>query len=68
MVVCGSYMFEFSVSRDKERKNDNGRRRIPAYLIAYLLTLVVKGLRINVEQGRVVTILHVIKHQILYLV
>ena len=61
-------MFEFSVSRDKERKNDNGRRRIPAYLIAYLLTLVVKGLRISVEQGRVVTILHVIKHQILYLV
>jgi hypothetical protein len=61
MVICGSYMFEFSVSKDMKRKN-NDKRIISAYLLAYLLTLIIKKLKIIVEQGRVVTTLHIIKH------
>jgi hypothetical protein len=58
MVICGSYMFEFSVSKD----DNSDKRRIPAYL----LTLVVKELKTSVEQGRVVTTLKIIKHYISY--
>ena len=54
-------MFEFSVIRDMEKKLTN-KRRIPAYLLAYLLTLIIKELKISVEQGRVVTTLNLIKH------
>ena len=50
-------MFEFSVSKDMKK-----RRRIPTHLLAYLLTLIVKDLKISVEQGRVVTTLNAIKH------
>jgi hypothetical protein len=50
MVICGRYMFEFSVSKDMKKIN-NDKRRIPAYL----LTLIVKELKISVEQGSVVT-------------
>ena len=54
-------MFEFSVSKYmKKKKND--KRRIPTYLLAYLLTLIVNKLRINVEQGRVLGTLNIIKH------
>ena len=45
MVVCGSYMFEFNVSKDMENKNKNDKWRIPTYL----LTLIVKELEISVE-------------------
>ena len=38
------------------------KNRIPACLLAYLVTLVVEELKISVEQGRVVTTLNVIKH------
>ena len=62
MVICGSYMFEFSVSKDMKNKNNNDKRRIPTHLLAYLLTLIVKELKISVEQGRVVTTLNIIKH------
>ena len=57
-------MFEFSVNKDKKKKikNQNDKRRIPTYLLAYLLTLIVKELKISVEQGRVVTTLNIIKH------
>ena len=48
MVICGSYMFEFSVSMDME-KNNNDKRRIPTYIMAYLLTLIIKELKIGVE-------------------
>ena len=59
MVICGSYMFEFSVDKDmKDYKNNNDKRRISTYL----LTLIVKGLKISVEQGRVVKALNIIKH------
>ena len=48
-------MFEFSVSKDMGKKK-NDRRRILAYVIASLLILIVKKLKINVEHDRVVTI------------
>ena len=35
-------MFEFNVSKDMEGKRNNDKRRILAYLIAYLLTLIIK--------------------------
>ena len=57
MVICGSYMFESSVSKDMENQNNNDKRRIPAYL----LTLIVKESGVSVEQGRVVTTLNIIK-------
>ena len=67
MTICGSYMFEFSVSKDIKKINID-KIRIPAYLLAYLLTLIVKKLKISVEHGRVVTTLKIIKHLISYLV
>ena len=56
MVICGSYMFEFNVSKDMTNKNSNDKRRSPTYL----LTLIVHELKIGVEQGRVVATL--VKH------
>ena len=55
-------MFDYSVSKDMKRKINDDKRRIPTYLLAYLLTLFVKELKIIVEQGRVVTTLNIIKH------
>ena len=46
-------MFEVSVSKDMKKKYNNDKRRIPTYLLVYLLTLIVKELNISVEQGRV---------------
>jgi hypothetical protein len=62
MVICGSYMFEFSVSKDMKEK-DIIREVAVGKVAAHLcLTLIVKELRIIVEQGRVVTTLNIIKH------
>jgi len=47
-------------------KKNNGKRRIPAYLLTLCLTLFVKELKISVEQGKVIT--SIIKHVISYLV
>jgi hypothetical protein len=47
-------------------KINNDKRRIPTYLLAYLLTLNVKNMKISVEEGRVVATLDIIKHQISY--
>ena len=55
-------MYEFSVSKDIEHQNNNDKRRIPAHLLAYLLTIFVKALKISVEQGRELTPLNIIKH------
>jgi hypothetical protein len=63
-------MFECSVSKDmrekkgkkRKKKKNNDKRRIPTYLLAYLLTSFVKELKISVEQGRVVTTLSIITH------
>ena len=54
-------MFEFSVSKEMKKKINNDKKRIPSYLLAYLLTLIVKK-KISAEQGRVVTTLNIIKH------
>jgi hypothetical protein len=63
MVICGSYMHEFSVSKDMENKNDIIKEVAVGKVAAHLcLTLIVKGLKISVEQDRVVTTLNVIKH------
>ena len=61
-------MFEFSVSKDMENYNKKDKRRISTHLLAYLLTLIniFKELKINVEHGRVVTTLNIIKHYISY--
>ena len=40
-------MFEFSVNKDMKKNND--KRRIPRHVIEYLLTLIIKNLKINVE-------------------
>ena len=55
-------MFEYSVSKDTENQNNIDIRRILGHLVAYLLTLIVKELRISVEHGRMVTTLDIIKH------
>ena len=55
-------MFGFSVGKDMENQNNNDKRRIPTYLLAYLLTLIVKELKISVEHCRVVITLNIIKH------
>ena len=62
MAICGSYMFEFSVSKDMKKKKNNDKMTIPTYLLACLLTQVVKELKISAKQGRVVTTLIIINH------
>ena len=64
MVICESYMFGFSVSKDmkNKQKNNNDKRRIPTYLLANMLTLIIQELKISVEQGRAATTLNIIKH------
>ena len=49
--MCGSYMFEYNVRKDmKKIKNNNDKRRIVAYLLAYIVTLIVKELKTNVNK------------------
>ena len=55
-------MFEFTVSKDMKKRTTMIKRRIPLHLLVYLLTLIVKEVKVSVEQGRVVTTLHTIKH------
>jgi hypothetical protein len=61
MVIYGSHMFEFSFSKNMS---------IYIYRIAtrLCLTLIIKGLKISVEHGRVVTTVNLIKYEISYLV
>ncbi len=42
-------------------KKNNDKRRIPIYLLANILTLILKELKISVEQGTVGTTLNIIK-------
>ena len=62
MVIFGSYMFEFNVSKDMKKTNNIDKRSIPPYLLTYLLTLLVKKLKTSVKQGRVVTTLNIVKY------
>ena len=47
-------MFEISISKDINYNNlkNTDKRRIPTYLLVYLLILIVRDLKISVEQGR----------------
>ena len=54
-------MFEFSVNKDMKYICVYIREVVVGKVAAHLcLTLIVKGLRISVEQGRVVTTLNII--------
>ena len=55
-------MFEFSVSKDM-RKKDIIREVVVGKVAAHFcLILIVKEMKISVEQGRLVTTLNMIKH------
>ena len=45
-----------------ENQKNNDKWRIPAHLLAYLPTLIVKEFKICVEQGSVLTTLYIIIH------
>jgi hypothetical protein len=65
MVICGVYMHEFNVSKDmKEKSNDKRRKAVAVGKVEVhlCLTLIIKELKISVEQDRVVTTLNIIKH------
>jgi hypothetical protein len=64
MVICESYMHEVSVSKDMKKNDDKRRREVEVGKVAAHLglTLIIKELRISVEQDRVVTTLNIIKH------
>jgi len=65
MVICGSYMYKFSVSKGMKKINNDKRRKGVAIgkVAAHLcLTLIIKELKISVEQDRVVTTLNIINH------
>jgi hypothetical protein len=65
MVICGNYMHKFSVGKDIKKINNDERRKevVVRKVAAHLcLTLIIKELKISVEQDRVVTTLNIIKH------
>jgi hypothetical protein len=66
MVICGSYMHKFSVSKDLKKKTKNDRRREEVAIgkvVAHLcLTLIIKELKIRIEQDRVGKTLNIIKY------
>ena len=52
MVICGSYMHEFSVSKDMKKTNNNKKRKEVATgkVATHLcLTIIIKELKFNVE-------------------
>jgi hypothetical protein len=57
-------MFEFSVSKDMKKKKEDIIREVAVGKVAahLCLTLIVKELKIGVEQGKMVTTVNVIKH------
>jgi hypothetical protein len=55
-------MFVFSVNKDSGKKINTHEKIILAFLLAHLLTLIVKKLKTSVEQGRAVITLNIIKH------
>jgi hypothetical protein len=58
-------MHEFSISKDMKNTNNDKRRKevVVGKVVAHLcLPLIIKEMKINVEQDRVVTTLNIIKH------
>jgi hypothetical protein len=62
MVICGSYMFEFSVSKGMKKKDIIREEEVGKVAAHLCLTLIIKELKISVEHGRVVTTLNIIKN------
>jgi hypothetical protein len=62
MVICGSYMFDFSVSKDMKKKDIIREVAVGKIVARLCLTIIVKDLKISVEHGRLVTTLNIIKH------
>ena len=60
MVVCGSYMYEFSVSKDMKKKEVLREVAVGKVVAHLCLILIVKELKISVEHGMVVTTLNMI--------
>ena len=62
MVICESYMFELTVSKDMKKKDII--REVAAGKVAAHLCLIfnVNKLKTSVEHGRVVVTLNIIKH------
>ena len=62
MVMCGSYMFEFSVSKDMTERgyNEGGGSREGSG--TFMSKTNYKELKISVEHGRVVTTLNIINY------
>jgi len=62
MVLCGSHMFEFSVSKDMKKKDIIREVAIEKIVARLCLKPIIKELNISVEHGRVVTTLNIMKH------
>ena len=65
MIIPRSYMHKFNVNKNTENfNNDKKRRKVTIRKVAahLCLTLIIKELKISVEQDRVVTTLNIIKH------
>ena len=60
-------MFQSSVNKDMKIHDNNDQKRIPTHLPAYPLTLIVKDLKISIEQGRMVRTIN-IKFSVVFLV
>jgi hypothetical protein len=59
MVICVSYMFEFSKGMNKKCNKGGGSREDSG---TFKSNTNCQGIEISVEQGRVVTTLNIIKH------
>ena len=57
MVICGSYIFTFSVGKDKNKKDIIREVTVEKVAAHLCLTLIIKKLKISVEQGKMITTL-----------
>ena len=62
MVICGSYIFEFSVNKDMNKKDIIREMTLEKVATHICLTLIVKNLKNCVKHGRAITSLNIIKH------
>ena len=62
MVICRSYVFEISVSKDMKKKNIIREVAVSNVAAHLCLTLIIKEVKISVEHSRVVTTLNIIEH------
>ena len=64
--MCGSYIHEFSVSKDMKKKTNNDKRRkevaVEKVAVHLCLTPIIKELKISAEHDKVVTTLNIINH------